>query len=160
MIQRVQSIFLFLVVVAMGVTIGTTLWEQTMTSSGTDDSWNLTAFMLTNVDAAGETIQSSSKWYIAALASFAGLLALISIFQYKVRSRQMMLNMINSLVMVGLVVTVFLTTNGINQEIQAEVAGEYQIGFWAILAGMVSNMLANRFIRKDEALVRSVDRIR
>ena len=72
----------------------------------------------------------------------------------------MMLNMVNSLVMVGLVATVFLTTNGINQAIKAEVAGSYQIGFWAILAAMVCNMLANRFIRKDEALVRSVDRIR
>lgn len=160
MIQRVQTIFLFLVVVAMGVTIGTPLWEQVDTGSGNGDSWNLTAFMLTNLDSNGEVIQSSSKWYIAAMASFVGLLALISIFQYKVRSRQMMLNMINSLFMVGLVATVFLTTNGINQEIAAEVAGAYQIGFWAVLAAMVCNMLANRFIRKDEALVRSVDRIR
>lgn len=160
MIQRLQSIFLFLVVIAMGITIGTPLWEQTATGSGLGDSWNLTAFMMTNLDSAGEEIQSSSKWYIAALASFAGLLALISIFQYKNRARQMMLNMVNSLIMVGLVATVFLTTNGINQEISAEVAGSYQIGFWAILAAMVCNMLANRFIRKDEALVRSVDRIR
>jgi glucan phosphoethanolaminetransferase (alkaline phosphatase superfamily) len=160
MIQRIQTIFLFLVVVAMGVTIGTPLWDQMDTGSGTGDSWNLTAFMLTNLDSTGEVIQSSSKWYIAAMASFAGLLALISIFQYKVRSRQMMLNMINSLIMVGLVATVFLTTNGINQEIAAEVAGAYQPGFWAVLVAMVCNMLANRFIRKDEALVRSVDRIR
>jgi len=160
MIQRVQTIFLFLVVVAMGVTIGLPLWEQVDTGSGTGDSWNLSAFMLTNLDATGEEIQSSSKWYIAAMASFAGLLALISIFQYKVRSRQMMLNMVNSLIMVGLVASVFLTTNGINEAIKAEAPGEYQIGFWAVLIGMVCNMLANRFIRKDEALVRSVDRIR
>jgi len=160
MIQRIQTIFLFLVVVAMGVTLGTPLWEQVDTGSGSGDSWVLTGFMLANFDSAGEVIQSSSKWYIAAIASFVGLLALISIFQYKTRSRQMMLNMINSLFMVGLVAIVFLTTNGINQEIAAEVAGEYQIGFWAILAAMVCNMLANRFIRRDEALVRSVDRIR
>jgi glucan phosphoethanolaminetransferase (alkaline phosphatase superfamily) len=160
MIQRLQTIFLFLVVIGMGITVGTPLWEQVDTGSGTGDSWNLTAFMLTNLDSAGEEIQSSSKWYIATLASFAGLLALISIFQYKNRARQMMINMINSLLMVGLVATVFLTTNGINQAISAEVAGAYQIGFWAILASMVCNMLANRFIRKDEALVRSVDRIR
>ncbi|WP_111672413.1 DUF4293 domain-containing protein [Algoriphagus litoralis] len=160
MIQRIQTIFLFLVVVAMGITIGTPLWEQLATGSGNGDSWNLTAFMMSNVDASGEVTQTSSKWYIAALAAFAGLLALISIFQYKNRGRQMMLNMINSLIMVGLVATVFLTTNGINQAIKAEEAGSYQIGFWSILAAMVCNMLANRFIRKDEALVRSVDRIR
>jgi hypothetical protein len=94
------------------------------------------------------------------LAAFAGLLALISIFQYANRGRQMMINMVNSLMMVGLVVTVFLTTNGINSAINAPEAGSYQMGFWAILVAMVCNMLANRFIRKDEALVRSVDRIR
>lgn len=160
MIQRVQTIFLFLVVIAMGITIGSPIWEQADASSATANSWNLSAFMLTNLDATGEEIESSSKWYIAALAAFAGLLALISIFQYKNRARQMMLNMINSLLMVGLVAVVFLTTNGVNKEIASEVAGSYQIGFWAILGAMVCNMLANRFIRKDEALVRSVDRIR
>lgn len=160
MIQRVQTIFLLLVVICMGVTIGSTLWIQSQTGSGTGDSWELTAFVLNNVDSSGEVIQSSSKWYIATLASFAGLLALISIFQYKNRTRQMMFNMINSLIMVGLVVAVFLTTNGINSAINAVESGSYQLGFWVILAAMVFNMLANRFIRKDEALVRSVDRIR
>lgn len=160
MIQRVQTIFLFLVVIAMGITIGSPIWEQADASSATANSWNLSAFMLTNLDASGKEIESSSKWYIAALAAFVGLLALISIFQYKNRARQMMLNMINSLLMVGLVAVVFLTTNGVNKEIASEVAGSYQIGFWAILGAMVCNMLANRFIRKDEALVRSVDRIR
>lgn len=160
MIQRVQTIFLFLVVIAMGVTIGTPIWEQTQTNSGTGDSWNLTSFMLNNLDSSGEIIQSSSKWYIVSIAAFAGLMALISIFQYANRGRQMMLNMVNSMVMVGLVVSIFLTTNGINSAINAPESGEYQIGFWAILVAMVCNMLANRFIRKDEALVRSVDRIR
>jgi hypothetical protein len=53
MIQRVQTIFLFLVVIAMGVTIGMPLWEQLQTNSGTGDSWNLTAFALNNFDASG-----------------------------------------------------------------------------------------------------------
>lgn len=160
MIQRVQTIFLFLVVVAMGITIGTSLWSQAAADSTVSGTWNLTAFTLSNLDSTGEVVQSSSKWYIAALSAFVGLLALISIFQYKNRGKQMMLNMVNSLLMVGLVATVFLTTNGVNKEIASEVAGSYQMGFWAILAAMVCNMLANRFIRKDEALVRSVDRIR
>jgi glucan phosphoethanolaminetransferase (alkaline phosphatase superfamily) len=158
MIQRVQTIFLFLIAVAMGVTIGTELWNQTGGTQG--DTWNLTAFTMTNLDSNGGVIQSSSKWYLGALAAFAGLLALISIFQYRIRSRQMLLNMINSLVMVSLVAATFLTTNGINSSIQAKDGGTYEIGFWSILVAMVMNMLANRFIKKDEALVRSVDRIR
>lgn len=156
MIQRIQTIFLFLVVVCMGITIGTELWEQAIN----DQAWKLNAFVLENLDAQGEVVSSTSKWYLGALAAFAGLLALISIFQYKNRGRQMMINMVNSLLMVGLVALTFLTTNGLNSELQVEVAGSYKIGFWAILAAMVFNMLANRFIRKDEMLVRSVDRIR
>ncbi len=156
MIQRIQTIFLFLVVVCMGITIGSELWEQAVNGQ----SWKLSAFALENLGADGEVVSSSSKWYIGALAAFVGLLALISIFQYKSRARQMMLNMINSLLMVGLVASVFLTTNGLNSELGMEVAGSYKVGFWVILAAMVCNMLANRFIRKDEALVRSVDRIR
>ncbi|WP_026950898.1 DUF4293 domain-containing protein [Algoriphagus mannitolivorans] len=156
MIQRIQTIFLFLVVVCMGITLGTELWEQNMNGQ----TWKLNALFLENLDASGEVISSDSKWYLAALAAFAGLLALISIFQYKNRGRQMMINMVNSLFMVALVALTFLTTNGLNSELGSEVAGSYKIGFWAVLAGMVFNMLANRFIRKDEMLVRSVDRIR
>ncbi|RIW13946.1 DUF4293 family protein [Algoriphagus lacus] len=158
MIQRVQTIFLFLVAAAMGVTIGTELWSQDLTDSG--QTWSLSAFALSNVDSSGEVIQSTSKWYLGSLAALVGLMAVISIFQYKNRTRQMMLNMINSLLMVGLVSAIFLTTNGLNTELGVEVAGSYKPGFWAVLVAMVLNMLANRFIRKDEALVRSVDRIR
>jgi len=157
MIQRVQSIFLFLVAVAMGVTIGSQFWIQEGVAGA---SWSLTAFVLTHLDSSGEVIETSSKWYLAAMASFAGLLALISIFQYRIRSRQLLLNMINSLVMVSLVAATFLTTNGINADLSSQDGGNYGVGFWSILVAMVMNMLANRFIKKDEALVRSVDRIR
>ena len=157
MIQRVQTIFLFLIAVGMGVTLSTQLWMQ---GDVDGDYWTLSAFMLTNLDQGGEVIQSSSKWYLAALAVLAAILALTSIFQYRLRSRQLLLNMINSLVMVTLVAATFLTTNGVNEAIQGEDGGEYGLGFWSILVSMVMNMLANRFIKKDEALVRSVDRIR
>lgn len=158
MIQRVQSIFLLLVAVSMGLTLSLDLWQQAGVEAG--ESFSLTALFLEKYNSAGEVVQSDSKWYIAALASFIGFLAIISIFQFRNRGRQMMLNMINSLCMVGLVATVFLTTNGINSELGLSDNGQYKIGFWAILVAMVFNMLANRFIRKDEALVRSVDRIR
>jgi glucan phosphoethanolaminetransferase (alkaline phosphatase superfamily) len=158
MIQRVQSIFLFLVAVAMGLTLGLDLWIQVVPDS--EQTYKMTALFMQHYDASDATLSSSSNWYISALAAFAGLLAIISIFQYRNRARQMMLNMVNSLMMVGLVAVVFLITNGVNKEIGAADNGVYQLGFWAILVAMVCNMLANRFIRKDEALIKSVDRIR
>jgi hypothetical protein len=160
MIQRIQTVFLFLVVVAMGVAIGFPMWLQSAQVAESQETWSLTAFTLTNLNSTGEIIQTSSKWYIGALVIVSGLLALVSIFQFANRGRQMMINMINSLLMVALVSVIFLTTSGVNKEIAAGSNGAYQIGFWAILAAKVFNMLANRFIRKDELLVRSVDRIR
>ena len=51
-------------------------------------------------------------------------------------------------------------THTANALINPEVNGAFVTGFWAIFGGMICNLLANRFIRKDEMLVRSVDRIR
>ena len=48
--------------------------------------------------------------------------------------------------------TTLIKTNGI--------AGEYGWALWLMMAGMVSNLIANRFIRKDEKLVRDSERIR
>ncbi len=158
MIQRVQTIFLFLVAVAMGLTLSMELWQQSVPDSG--EVWSLSALFMEKTDATGQVVESASNWYLAALSSFVGFLAIISIFQYRNRGRQMMINMVNSLLMVGLVAAVFFITNNLNTEIGASSNGAYQVGFWAILVAMVCNMLANRFIRKDEALVRSVDRIR
>ena len=38
--------------------------------------------------------------------------------------------------------------------------GVFLLGFFMIPVAMIANTMANRFIRKDEKLVRSVDRIR
>lgn len=127
---------------------------------GTAGSYELTALSMDRFSADGVVEESISKWYIAALAGLVMVMAFVSVFQYKNRGRQMMLNMINSLLMVGLVATVFITTNGLISALERTDSGSYGIGFWVILVAMVLNMLANRFIRKDEALVRSVDRIR
>ncbi len=159
MIQRIQSIFLLLVAIAMVLTLVFPLWSLSA-SPGLEGSFELTALSMDQLSNAGEVTDSESKWYIGAIAAVVMILAVISIFQYKNRTRQMMFNMINSMLMVGLVAAVFLTTNGKVTDLEVQDSGTYQIGFWVILAAMVLNMLANRFIRKDEALVRSVDRIR
>jgi len=39
-------------------------------------------------------------------------------------------------------------------------AGHYQLGFMAGIVGVISNLLANQFIKRDERLVREADKIR
>ncbi|MFC3880202.1 DUF4293 domain-containing protein [Algoriphagus namhaensis] len=159
MLQRIQSVFLFLVGVAMVLTLILPLWTLPVIP-GVEGSYELTAFTMDRYSVDGEITETTVKWYIGAIAAIVMTLAFVSIFQYKNRGKQMMINMINSLLMVGLVAAIFITTNGMVTALGVQESGSYGVGFWAILGAMVMNMLANRFIRKDEALVRSVDRIR
>lgn len=159
MIQRIQTVFLFLVVVAMVLVLIFPIWHQV--NPGQTQMATLTAWSLSTVDVeSGEAVESSSKIFIALLAFISMGLALFSIFQYKNRTRQMFLNMMNSLAMVINVGLIIWVSHSANEVINPTVNGAFVIGFWAIFAGMIMNLLANRFIRKDEMLVRSVDRIR
>lgn len=151
--------FLFLVAVAMTLVLTFPIWHQV--NPDQSQRMTLNAFNLITTDiASGEVISSESRIYIAILAILAAGLAFFSIFQYKNRTKQMFINMINSLVMVTNVGVIVWISHTANEVFNPQVNGAFVLGFWAILGGLVMNILANRFIRKDEMLVRSVDRIR
>ncbi|MFD2033657.1 DUF4293 domain-containing protein [Belliella marina] len=159
MIQRVQTVFLFLVAIAMVVVVSFPIWQQV----NPDQSimLTLTAWNLEKLDIqTQQVIESEGKFFIGILAIIAAGLALFSLSQYKNRTRQMFLNMINSLVMVITLALIIWTSHQANADFNPDVNGAFVVGFWAIFGGMILNLLANRFIRKDEMLVRSVDRIR
>ncbi|HSJ69935.1 MAG TPA: DUF4293 domain-containing protein [Anditalea sp.] len=159
MIQRVQTIFLFLVAVFMLLVLYFPIWTQinpTMTETMT-----LTAWSLTVVDIAEQgVVSTTSTIYIALMAVIAALIAIYSLSQFKNRKKQMMLNMINSLVMVITLGTIVFLTMNANEEFGGQDTGAYMAGFYVIIFAMLMNIVSNRFIRKDEMLVRSVDRIR
>jgi hypothetical protein len=98
--------------------------------------------------------------YSGGIAVLTILIAWIEIFKYKNRLTQMKLGTLNSLLITGaLVFLVYLTYKG-QSNILPNILGEYKIGLFMPAIALVLNSLANRFIRKDEKLVRSVDRIR
>ncbi|MCH7401036.1 DUF4293 domain-containing protein [Belliella kenyensis] len=159
MIQRIQTIFLFLVAVAMILVVIFPIWQQV--NPGQTQMMTLSAWNLVLIDIqTQEVVSSSSKFYLGVLSIIAAGLALFSLSQYKNRAKQMFLNMINSLVMVVTLGLIVYTTYQVNADFNPNANGAFVLGFWAIFGGMILNLLANRFIRKDEMLVRSVDRIR
>lgn len=162
MIQRVQTVFLFLVAVAMLVVTYSTIWEQVnpdQTEKMKLTAWYLTTYEIQNGEEAG-VVDQKSTFYIGILAIVAAALALYSLFQYKTRTRQMFLNMINSLVMgITLGIVVYQSYQA-NLDFNPSVGGAYVTGFYAIVAALILNVISNRFIRKDEMLVRDTDRIR
>lgn len=158
MIQRLQSLFLLLVAVAMVVCLLSTAWSKTNPATG--ESAQLTAFALDYSKTGGATT-STPTFYVALLAVVAAGVAVYSLLQYRNRMRQMVLGLVNSLVMIALLGCLsYLSAYKGSEFFQPEVRGQYQLGFYAVVVGLISNVLANRFIRRDEQLVRSADRMR
>lgn len=159
MIQRIQTVFLFLVAVAMVLEVSFPIWEQF--NADQTQMMVLSAWSLNTIDVQTNAILTSeNKIFIALLAIVSAGLAVFSIFQYKNRTKQMFVNMINSLVLVVNLALIIWISHSANQVFNPTEDGTFVFGFYAIFGGMIMNLLANRFIRKDELLVRSVDRIR
>ena len=155
MIQRLQSVFLLITAMALAVFLGTNTYikEISPTESVTVNPYQI--FHQVGTISTGKPI-----FYIAVLAGIALAVSLIAIFMYKNRLRQMLFVSVNSIVMMlALGVSVYHILKEARPMIAA---GEetFQIGFFALIIAMVSNLLANRFIKRDDKLVRSADRMR
>lgn len=94
----------------------------------------------------------------AILAAAAATIAFMEIGKYENRMTQIKMGALNSLVMAAsLGSLVYFATQLIKAN---QVAGAYGLSLWLPAGAMVFNMIANRFIRRDEKLVRDSERIR
>ena len=154
MIQRIQTIFLFLVVVLLVAFNFFPYWQATSESTGTIQQLFTYAYLVKE----GENVTMEFGLYVAvaALSGIGALIALIEIFMYKNRLRQMTMGVINSFVMT---ITIGLMAYFIFN-FQKTTPGKFEPGVFLLALAMFFNILARRFIQKDENLVRSVDRIR
>ncbi len=166
MIQRIQTILLFGVAVCMGTILAYYIWGEV--SADESKVATLTAFKMEVIDTAGTVqdqsddtvIRSDSTWYIAALAIAAAIVALVSVFQFKNRLNQMKLGALNALLMAATLGVSYYKIYQYENLVNPEGQGSIQMGFFLPAVAMILNILSNRFIRKDEKLVKSVDRIR
>ncbi len=156
MIQRIQSVFLLLLAIAMIVLLFLPIWQETVPQ--TDQQLELTAFQLTNT--AGGNPVSISSIAIGILAILSACVALYEIFQYKNRLTQIKLGMLNTLLIAALLGAIIYYSLYVGEDINPAVQGEREIGFYFPVVALLLNSLSNRFISRDEKLVRSVDRLR
>ncbi|MCS7017780.1 MAG: DUF4293 domain-containing protein [Cytophagales bacterium] len=157
MIQRIQTVFLFLVMLAMTLMLFLPLWNKQDGNTGAQASLTIAALLhQTN----GKVVYQQNVIYLGIGAALAIVLAGISLFSYKNRQMQVMLNLINTLVLVGVLIgEVVLSFKG-EKFFLPESKGVYGVGFYMPGVALLCNALANRFIRRDEMLVRSMDRLR
>ena len=107
-----------------------------------------------------QTVNKDMIPYMAILAVLSAAVAFYSIFRYDNRLFQMKLGALNSLLMGGsLGVAVYFALQAENIIVPL-LRGDYVDGFYLGVAALLLNSIANRFIRRDEKLVRSADRIR
>jgi glucan phosphoethanolaminetransferase (alkaline phosphatase superfamily) len=157
MFQRIQTLFLSIVSVSMGILIAMPIWGKIALDNA--QSVQITAFKI--IHQQGITANITPVWYLALLAGLCLVIAAFTIFQYKNRTLQALLCAINSILMTVLtgLVMYFSVGKAKNLFDTAEI-GQFGVGFYALIAAIVANFLANRFIRRDEKFVRSQDRMR
>ncbi|RXK48167.1 DUF4293 domain-containing protein [Aquirufa rosea] len=157
MIQRPQSIFLVIVLLAeILVVAGWPLWDKTGMSGETAQvfisEWTS--------QIQGKTQTEANYIPLVLLLISIGLTAFI-IFQFKNRMLQMALGLVNSMLIAGTMGYVFYTIYKKTIPLfNPEMQGAYGIGFYALIVALLANMIANRLIRKDEMLVQSSNRMR
>ena len=162
MIQRIQTLYLFLVV-ALGITLCfvPVLQFDTPVNAETQRMWELSATGLKDtmpVEGA-EPVQLQGLIGLLVISILIPLLALADIFLFKKRILQERLNIFTVALCLGyygvLGIYIWLATVAIE-------GVEWHILPWASipLVCMVLTLMATRAILKDEALVRAADRIR
>ncbi len=143
MIQRIQSAYLLLASVISGVLIFVfNLWTSISKDIFAIDLLNRESYLLKS---------------IPVLFLVSAILAFVAIFLYKNRKLQFVIGrlaILVNLILLGLLIYVSLTLPG---EVSISEKG---IGMFIPIIAILLIVLANKAIKKDEDLVKSVDRLR
>ena len=103
---------------------------------------------------------SMPTFYIGILCVISMMLAYTSLFSFKKRMLQIKLNMANSLVIVSAMLCCAYLIASKGEAMINGGKGSMGFGIYMPAIALICNMIANRFIWKDEKLVRSSNRLR
>jgi Domain of unknown function (DUF4293) len=149
--QRVQSLLLLVAILGSGVFLGTNSYVKI---SSPTEKFIVNGFQVLHQK--GSEIEKVDIYYVALLVGLSILLTVFTLFQYKDRVRQMLFVALNSLFLgAALAITVYHI-----QKTAPKMGGEggqYYVGIGGIFVALAANWLANRFIKKDEKLVKDAD---
>lgn len=156
MIQRIQSVYLVLAALAVFSVFLVDIAHFT-DAAGNDSMLGLYRLKLAN----GELKSVSASLLPILILSFAGALQLFSIFAYRNRRRQMQLVRFSYIALILGVGSIWYFTDQNYWSLQlAEPDLSYRAGFYLPFVSFAFAWLANRAIRNDEELVKSLDRLR
>jgi len=145
MIQRIQSVFLLLASIAF---------------------WSLfkLPFALSNKTASpffeDQVLNLNDHTVLLVLCILGGILTAVSIFLFNNRKLQLRLGILNSIFSIFLIAVAVWLVFSEAPAIDSSLEISDQIGLYMPVVSLIFIILANYFIKKDENLVRSADRLR
>ena len=150
MIQRIQSVYLFLVTIILGCSAFMPLGYFSADGGVTKSIFKPLAVVLEE--------GSYSTWSLFGLLLISALLAFITIFLYKNRPLQIRISVFNVILMLGYFGALLFFIFKLKSTFEADFFMKWTICLPII--ALILNYLAIRGIGKDEVLVRAADRIR
>ena len=160
MIQRPQTLLLFVTAILYVLMAFAPLWSLTIEASNVSLS-AVNAVLSATLEGKTSILKESSNIYLLATLACGSILSVVSIFFFKDRPLQAKITALNMLVItVFIVLSISIALPNAKALIMSDENGSFEWGFFLTLPIIVCNFIASKLIRKDEKLVRSVDRIR
>lgn len=155
MLQRIQTIFLLAAMAS-----GLSLLIDTMSLAHVDGDFSLLKSQSQSMLNDG-IFQASDHLVLLLLIGLIAILSLVSIFQFKNRNRQVVLVRLTILAFILLVILAGLFFYQDYSQLDPD-SYLFKVGYGIIapVSGVIFAVLAVRAIRKDEKLIRSMDRLR
>lgn len=152
MIQRIQTIYLALAAVLVGLAFAFPFATYNLSNE-------VVTFNAYGVSENTNEISTFFPYYITLALSMG--LSVFSILQYKKRKMQITIGRFNYLLLIITIAFIFIDFSSLTEKFGIEESAvAYGVGMFMPVAALPLMFLANRNIRKDEALVKSLDRLR
>lgn len=156
MLQRIQTIYLFIASIAIGLMFAFPISNY----YGDLHTFKLTLLGVINlVPDSGSIFQVYFTLPLITFVLLLTMLFIITIFQFKNRKRQLKIIQLNILLNILLIIGIFIIYSRLILS-QLDVSEEYGIGAFLPLFSLIFLVMAYRGVKKDEELVRSADRLR
>ena len=157
MLQRIQTVFLIVVVLLMAASLFFNVAVYEVAENGA--TYVIKPFGMEIISAEGETSKQTIPYVLLAVLAISSItVAVIEITKFRNRLLQIKLGALNSVILAGVTILAVYLSNDLAQA--KNVPAVYDIFVFLAPGALICNALANRFIHRDEKLVRSVDRIR
>jgi hypothetical protein len=161
MIQRIQSLLLTGVVILLTVNLFVPIWTSKEEKLPIVlNAWSISNSDFSNSEILAADAKIKNVYYIAALIIVCIGLALYIIFQYKNRVLQLRLCNLLTVLTLTVIGSYFIAIPMAKSMMEIPADGSYQTGYFLPILSSVLILAARYYIRKDEELVKSVDRLR